>query len=83
MEFSSEGGHHRLTVGDRGSVGVEDVVPFGVEDGAPAQLSGIFHPVGSELTIAKAESESGLSAFGIDAGGGGKAGFSHQFAWAA
>jgi hypothetical protein len=83
MTFSSENGEHSLTVGDGARVAIQDVVSFGVESGEPARLSGIFHPVGSELTIGKAESDSGLSAFGIDAGGGGKAGFSHTFSWAA
>jgi hypothetical protein len=83
MEFSSADGHHSLTVGDRGRVAVEDVVPFGVETGQPARLTGIFHPVGSELNVAKAEANSGLSAFGIPLQNGGKAGFSHEFSWAA
>src|SRR5438094_2406641 len=43
MEFSSENGHHKLTVGDKGQVEVEDVIPFGVESGEPAKLAGIFH----------------------------------------
>src|SRR6059058_5776651 len=50
MEFSSENGHHKLTVGDKGQVEVEDVIPFGVESGEPAKLAGIFHPAGSTLT---------------------------------
>lgn len=83
MQFSSEGGRHSLTVGDRGQVAVEDVVSFGVESGEPARLSGIFHPAGPELTIAKAGADSGLEAFGISAGGSGKSGFSHAFAWSA
>lgn len=83
MEFSSADGQHSLRVGDRGRVAVQDVVPFGVENGQAAQLTGIFHPAGPELTIAKAEDDSSLSAFGIAAGGGGKSGFSHHFAWAA
>lgn len=83
MQFSSEGLKHSLTVAGHGSVGVEDVVPFGVESGEPASVSGVFHPVGSELTVARASGESGLEAFGIEAGGAGKAGFSHDFAWAA
>jgi hypothetical protein len=56
-------------------------VPFGVEDGQPVKLSGVFHPAGSELTIARA-TRSKIDAFGIayDA----KAGFSSsQFAWSA
>jgi hypothetical protein len=83
MEFSSENGHHSLTVGDRGRAAVQDVVSFGVENGEPARLNGIFHPVGSELTIAKADEDSGIEAFGVTVGGGGKAGFSHAFSWAA
>jgi hypothetical protein len=83
MEFSSADGRHSLTVGDRGRVAVQDVVPFGVETGRPARLTGIFHPVGSELNVAKAEANSGLSAFGIPLQNGGKAGFSHEFSWAA
>jgi hypothetical protein len=83
MEFSSENGHHTLSLGDRGRVGVTDVVPFGVETGEPARLTGIFHPVSSELTIAKADAESGLTAFGITLENGGKSGFSTRFAWAA
>ncbi len=83
MEFASEGGTHTLTVGEHGRVAVEDVVPFGSDTGAAAQISGVFHPAGPELTIAKATDDSGLNAFGIAAGGAGKSAFSHHFAWAA
>lgn len=83
MQFASENGQHSLKVGDLGQVAVQDVVPFGVENGEAARLTGIFHPAGSELTISKAEPDSGLTAFGIAAGGGGKSGFSTRFAWAA
>jgi hypothetical protein len=81
MEFSSENGHHKLTVGDKGQVDVEEVVSFGSESGEPAKLTDIFHPAGSTLTVAKATDASGLSAFGLDLGGPGKSGFSAQFAW--
>src|SRR5437588_9434589 len=83
MEFSSSDGRHHLRVGEMGQASVEDVVPFGVENGQPARLTGIFHPAGSELTIAKAADDSGVNAFGIAAGGGGKSGFSTKFAWSA
>ncbi len=43
----------------------------------------MFHPAGSELTIAKAAENSGVEIFGTTFGGGGKSGFSHKFAWAA
>ena len=80
MDFSSENGRHSLTIGSGGGVSAQDVVPFGVEDGQPARLTGIFHPAGSELTIAKA-GEDGIEAFGISVGGGGRSAFSTQFAW--
>jgi hypothetical protein len=83
MEFSSSGGKHRLKVGDLGQAVVVDVVPFGVQSGEPARLSGIFHPVGSELTVARSAENSRVSAFGIEFGGGGKSAFSHPFAWSA
>jgi hypothetical protein len=76
-----------LTVPRRGEtppddpVEIEDVVPFGVETGEPAKVTGIFHPAGSELTIARA-TRSSLDAFGVQAET--KAGFStERFAWAA
>src|SRR4051795_5906838 len=81
MEFTSENGHHKVTIGDKGQLEVDDVVSFGSESGEPAKLTGIFHPAGSTLTISKATDESGLSAFGVDLATAGKAGFSAPFAW--
>jgi hypothetical protein len=82
MQFRSENGHHSLRLGDAGSVEVEDVVPFGVETGEPARLTGIFHPVASELTISKG-GDSQLKAFGLEPTLAGKSGFSTHFAWSA
>jgi hypothetical protein len=81
IEFSSEGGRHSLRVGDFGRAAADDVVPFGVEGGEPARLTGVFHPAGSELTIARAADDSRVNVFGITFGGGGKSAFSHGFAW--
>jgi len=81
MEFTSDNGHHKLTLGDRGMVEVDDVVSFGNEGGEPATLTNIFHPASPTLTVAKATEASGVSAFGIDAQNAGKSGFSHRFAW--
>ncbi len=81
MEFSADDGHHKLMVGDRGEVDVDDVVSFGSESGEPAKLTDIFHPANTTLTVAKARDVSGVSAFGLDLGGGGKSGFSAPFAW--
>ncbi len=83
MEFTSSKGRHRLRIGEMGEASVEDVVPFGAEDGHPARLTGVFHPAGSELTIAKASEDSGVSAFGLTFGGAGRSGFSSRFSWAA
>jgi hypothetical protein len=82
MEFSSEGNRHRVTLGDKGHVEVEDVVPFGIETGEPVRMVGIFHPAGSELTISKA-GDSRVSAFGLEPALAGQSGFSTAFAWSA
>jgi hypothetical protein len=81
IEVAGSGLRHSVKIGDAVDIEIEDVVPFGVESGGPARLTGIFHPVGSELTIAKA-TRAKVNAFGIEYEG--KAGFSaSQFSWAA
>ena len=81
IEVNEDGLRHSVKIGDDVDFEIEDVVSFGVETGEPARLTGIFHPVGSELTIARA-TRSNISAFGIEYEG--KAGFSSsKFAWAA
>jgi hypothetical protein len=80
IEVREEGLTHSVRIGDAVDFEIEDVVPFGVESGEPARITGIFHPAGSELTIARA-TRSSISAFGIEYEG--KAGFSTaNFAWA-
>ena len=80
IEVSEDGLRHAVKIGDTVDLEIEDVVPFGVESGRPARLSGVFHPAGSELTISRA-TRSRVSAFGIEYEG--KAGFSSAFSWAA
>jgi hypothetical protein len=81
IEVREDGLRHSVRIGDAIDFEIEDVVPFGVESGEPARMSGIFHPAGSELTIAKA-TRSRISAFGIEYEG--KSGFSNSaFSWAA
>jgi hypothetical protein len=82
MEVSHENGTHRIRVGDDGEMEVQEVVPFGKENGEPAKLTGVFHPGGETLTIARA-TRSQVSAFGIDFAFEGKSGFSNPFSWAA
>ena len=81
IEVREDGLRHSVRIGDAIDFEIEDVVQFGVESGEPARLSGIFHPAGSELTIAKA-TRSRISAFGFEYEG--KSGFSSsRFAWSA
>lgn len=81
IEVREDGLRHSVRIGDAIDFELEDIVPFGVETGEPARVTGIFHPAGSELTIAKA-TRSSISAFGVEYEG--KAGFSaSRFAWAA
>jgi hypothetical protein len=81
IEVQEEGLTHSVRIGDAVDFEIEDIVPFGVETGEPARLTGIFHPAGSELTVAKT-TRSRIDAFGIAYEG--KSGFSRsRFAWAA
>ena len=81
IEVREEGLRQSVKIGDAIDFEVEDIVPFGVESGEPARLTGIFHPVGSELTISRA-TRSRISAFGIEYEG--KSGLSNSsFSWAA
>ena len=82
MNFESRDGRHSLSLGEYGSVEIEDVVPFGIETGEPARLTGVFHPANSELTIAKA-GESRISVFGLEPALAGQSGFATNFAWSA
>jgi len=81
IEVKEDGLKHSVRIGEAIDFEVEDVVPVGVETGEPAKLTGIFHPAGSELTVAHA-TRSKINAFGIQYEG--KSGFSNsQFSWAA
>jgi hypothetical protein len=82
MEVSHDDGIHRIRVGDDGEIEVQEIVPFGKEDGQPARLVGIFHPAGDDFAIAKA-TKSNVSAFGIEFAYEGRSGFASPFAWAA
>jgi hypothetical protein len=81
IAVEEDGLRHSVRIGDAVDFEIEDVVPFGVETGEPARLSGIFHPAGSELTVARA-TRSKIDAFGISYDG--NAAFSRSsFSWAA
>jgi hypothetical protein len=81
IEVREDGLRHSIRIGDAVDFEIEDVVPFGVETGEPAKLTGVLHPAGSELTIAHA-TRSKIDAFGIQYEG--NAAFStSSFSWAA
>jgi hypothetical protein len=81
IEMVDDGLRHSVRVGDAIDFEIEDIVPFGVETGEPARLTGIFHPAGSTVTAAEA-TRSKISAFGIEYEG--KTGLStSEFSWAA
>lgn len=81
MEVSHENGTHRIKVGDDGEVAVQEIVPFGKENGEPARLVGIFHPAGDDCAVARATTSRG-SVFGIDFAFEGRSGFASPFSWA-
>jgi hypothetical protein len=80
FEVSEDGLTHSAKIGAVIDFEIEDIVPFGTETGQPAKLSGVSHPVGSELTAAEAK-RSSINAFEIQYEG--KSGLSAPFSWAA
>ena len=81
IDVQDDGLRHSVRIGDAVDFEVQDIVPFGVETGEPVRFSGMFHPAGSDLTMAEAK-RSRISAFGIEFEG--KTGLSKSdFAWSA
>jgi hypothetical protein len=81
IEVTDDGLRHSVRVADTIDFEIEDVVPFGAEDGQPVRFQGMFHPVGSDLTMAEAR-RSTINAFGISYEG--KTGLSTStFSWTA
>jgi hypothetical protein len=81
IEMRDDGLLHSVRVGDAIDFEVEDIVPFGSEDGRPVRVDGTFHPAGPNLTIAGAR-RSRIDAFGIRYEG--KSSLSTaEFAWSA
>jgi hypothetical protein len=81
IEVRHDGLLHSVRVGDAIDFEVEDIVPFGVTSGRPVRFDGMFHPVGSDLTMAEAR-RSRIDAFGIRYEG--RTGLStSRFSWSA
>jgi hypothetical protein len=81
IEVDDDGLRHSVRVGNAIDFEIEDIVPFGSETGRPVRFDGMFHPAGSNLTMAEAK-RSRINAFGIQYEG--KTGLStSEFSWAA
>jgi hypothetical protein len=81
IEVKEDGLRHSVRIGDAVDFEIEDVVPFGSQSGDPVKLTGVFHPAGPDLTVARA-TRSNVDAFGISYDG--NAAFSRsEFSWGA
>jgi hypothetical protein len=81
IDVQDDGLRHSVRIGDVIDFEIEDIVPFGVETGEPIRFQGMFHPAGSDLTMAEAK-HTRINAFGIEYEG--KTGLStSEFSWAA
>jgi hypothetical protein len=81
FDITEDGLSHSVRIGDTIDLEIEDVVPFGVETGEPVRFNGMFHPIGSDLTMAEAK-RTRIDAFGIAYEG--RTGLSKsEFSWAA
>jgi hypothetical protein len=79
-EWGESGRTHSLTVGAGVDMEVEDVVSFGSPSDTPAQVTKIFYPFGSTITIARAK-HGNVNAMGIQYEGH-SAYSNSEFAWA-
>jgi hypothetical protein len=81
FEWSENGNHHHVKIGDLVDLETEDFVPEGATE--PLHVTGVIvHPVNSTLALGHATS-SHISAFGIDLEGEGRNAHSAPFSWAA
>ena len=79
FQIDDDGLLHSVVVGDVIDFQVQDIVPFGIDTGTPVRFSGMFHPAGSDLTMAET-TRSRIDAFGISYEG--RTGLSKSdFAW--
>jgi hypothetical protein len=80
ITIQEDGVTHSVRIGNAIDFEIQDIVPFGVETGTPIKFDGMFHPVGSDLTMAEAK-RSKINAYGISYEG--KTGLSKaEFSWA-
>ncbi len=79
IEYSDDGSRHSIRIGDDVAIEVEDYAAQ--KGGETTKLTGVAHPSGSTITIARPTS-SRIKAFGMDFHNAGKSAFSAPFNWA-
>ena len=79
VEYSEHGNKHSIRIGDSVAIEVEDYAAQ--EGGETTKLTGVAHPSGSTITIARPTS-SKIKAFGMEFHSAGKSAFSAPFNWA-
>jgi hypothetical protein len=79
ISYTEDGRGHQVRIGGAVDVGVEDFVA--IEGHDPVQLTNVFHPSNTTLTVAPARAVR-LSTFGTEWGREGQSGFSAPFSWA-
>ena len=79
IEYSDKGNRHSIRIGDSVAIEVEDFAAQ--EGGETTKLTGVQHPSGSTITIARPIS-SQIKAFGMQFDNAGKSAFSAPFNWA-
>jgi hypothetical protein len=65
IEYADDGRRERVKIGDLVDIEVEDFVPLQTPEGEVSELTGMFHPANSTLTIARA-TRSRVNAFGLE-----------------
>jgi len=79
IEYVDDGKRHRIRIGDSIAIEVEDYAA--AEGMETTKLTGVAHPSGSTITIAK-PIDSKIKAFGMEFENAGKSAFSAPFSWA-
>jgi hypothetical protein len=79
IEYSDHGKRHKIRIGDAVAIEIEDFAAQ--EGGETTKVTGVAHPSGSTITIAR-PIDSKIKAFGMEFKNAGKSAFSAPFSWA-
>ncbi len=81
IDYTNDGRRHGVRIGDSTAIEIEDIALLG-DGGEVVKVTGVFHPVASTLTVAKA-TKSKVSVLGLEFTNEGKNGHYAPFSWAA